>query len=334
MDKPKNSSGPKASGLRGGSSQAAPVLACALMLLALSTVGLKADGWSAEFFNTNDGWERNDSLAYQVKGEPETGQNYNDSVANQWYTDDPYNAGLDVGATSILRHITNYTLGTAGEGYNSVLFGGYGLADGIEPGTANPSLFRSFNLLPDTESVTFSADFGLINSTLDFPNQDRFGFNLLDSTGTISLAQFVFDPAASSGGGLGMLWISDGTTNNIADISYASLYRMSVTMEGASFDLTMSSLETQTNNTGAITNYLVTNSFLLVSGGAIANSLAATDFQTVAMNWQLFSEDSAEPGDNYMLVNNVSVVPEPSTYALLVMAALGAVYWARRRRCW
>ncbi len=287
-------------------------------------------------FNTNAGWDRNDALAYEVPGQPETGQNYNDPVASQWYTDDPYNAVDDVGATSILKHFSTWTLGTAPGGNNSVLFGGYGLADDIVPGSANPSLFRSFNLLPDTESVTFSADFGIIPPTGSYPNKDRFGFNLLDSTGTISLAQFLFDPAAAAGSGLALLWISGSTTNLLADIGYGALYRMNVTMEAASFDLTISSLATETNSLGTITNYLVTNSVLLESGGALANGLTALDFGTVAVNWELLSGDSTDAGDNYMILNDVTVfstvIPEPGTWAVAALLLAGVTFRLWRRR--
>ncbi len=315
----------------------APCLFISVLATSLNAQTQVVTNFTTGGFNTNAGWIRNDSLAYEVPGEPETGQNYNDPVASQWYTDDPYDAGLDVGATSILKHFDTWTLGTAGGGNNSVLFGGYGLADNIDPGTANPSLYRSFNLLPDNDSVSFSADFGIINSTGSFPNKDRFGFNLLDSTGTISLAQFLFDPAAAAGPGLGMQWISGSTTNVIADIAYASLYRMSVTMQGAAFDLTMSSLQTQTNSFGTITNYLVTNSALLVSGGALANGLTALDFGTAAVNWELLSGDSAVAGNNYMILNDVTVlstvIPEPGTWAVaaLLLAGLTTRLW--RRRC-
>ena len=332
MDRSDSSSG--WSGELGGKSRGGlRVFVCALAGFLVPTSGIEASGWTTDFFNTNAGWVRNDALAYEVSGEAETGQNYDSAVANQWYTDDPYDAGLDVGATSILKHFSTWTLGTAPGGNNSVLFGGYGLADDIIPGTANPSLYRSFDLLPDTGSVTFSADFGIIPSTGSYTNKDRFGFNLLDGTGTISLAQFLFDPVSAAGAGLGMLWISDSTTNNIAEISYGALYRITVALSDDEFDLTMASVIAQTNGVGVITNYATTNVISLVTGGTIANVLTASDFQTVAMNWEL-AAGVDEPGDNYLLVNNVSVVPEPSTYALLAMAALGAVYWARRRRCW
>ncbi len=291
-------------------------------------------------FNTNSGWIRNDALAYEVQGEPETGQNYNAPVADQWYTDDPYNAGLSNGATSILKLISGWTLGSGTDGNNSVLFGGYGLADGIVPGTATPSLYRSFSLLPLTETVTFSVDFGIISSTGLFPNDDRFGFNLLDSAGTSSLAQFLLDPTASSSGptALGLQWINGSTTNNIADIFYGSLYRLTATLEGATFDLTVSGLVTETNGVGTVTNYVVTNSFLLVDGGALANGFSAQDFGTAALNWELVSGNAATPGDNYMLLNTATVlstvIPEPGTWAAagLLLTGLAAKFLRGRRK--
>jgi hypothetical protein len=308
---------------------------CAFASFAFTASGVKAAGWTTDFFNTNSGWVRNDALAYEVPGGPETGQNYDAVATDQWYTDDPFNVVLSNGATSILKHFDGWSLGTAQEGNNSVLFGGYGLQSDILPGTAAPSLYRSFSAFGAGEIPVFVADFGIIPSSPSYSNQDRFGFNLLDATGTVSLAQFIFDPAASAfgPGALGMQWISGGLTNELADISYGALYRITVALNDDEFDLTMASIMAQTNSVGVVTNYATTNAVSLVTGGAIANGLTATDFQTIAMNWELVAGET-DPGDNYLLVNNVSVVPEPSTYALLAMAALGAVYWARRRRCW
>jgi hypothetical protein len=310
------------------------VFACAFASFAFIASGVQAGGWTTDFFNTNSGWVRNDALAYEVSGEAETGQNYDAVATDQWYTDDPFNVVLSNGATSILKHFDGWSLGTAQEGNNSVLFGGYGLQSDILPGTAAPSLYRSFSAFEPGETPVFVADFGIIPSSPSYSNKDRFGFNLLDATGTVSLAQFIFNPAASlfGPGALGMQWIADASTNDIANISYGALYRITVALNDGEFDLTMASIIAQTNSVGVVTNYATTNAVSLVTGGAIANGLTATDFQTIAMNWELVAGEN-DPGDNYLLVNNVSVVPEPSTYALLAMAALGAVYWARRRRC-
>jgi len=296
--------------------------------------------WTTGTFNTNSGWVRNDALAYQVDGQPETGQNYDAPVADQWYTDDPYNAGPpDVGATSILKHLAGWTFGTAPQGHNSVLFGGYGLADDIVPGSIDPSLYRSFTLLPLTETVTFSADFGLINSTGSYPDKDRFGFELLNAAGDVSLAQFIFNPAASTSGpnALGMQWISGGVTNNIADIFYGALYRLTATLEGSTFDLTLSGLVTQTNGVGVVTNYVVTNSFLLVSGGALFGG-SALDFGTLGVNWELSGTNTADAGSNYMILNSatvlstLTVIPEPGTWAVAALLLGGLATRVLRRR--
>lgn len=316
---------------------------CALFAFALvaSAAGQSTTitNWTTGTFNTNDGWIRNDALAYEVSGQPETGQNYDAPVADQWYTDDPYNAGPSNGATSVLKLISGWTLGTGAAGNNSVLFGGYGLADNILPGTTDPSLYRSFSLSSLTETVTYTADFGIISSSGLFPNDDRFGFNLLNPAGTTSLAQFVFDPNfGADATKLGILWVSGGVTNDLADMSYGALYRFSATLQDSSFDMTMSSLVAQTNGVGTVTNYLVTNSVLLVSGGGIANGLTALDFGTAAVNWELSSGNVADPGDNYMLINGVSVlstvIPEPGTWAAagLLLTALATKIWSRRRK--
>ncbi len=306
----------------------------AAAIFAIPTSALVASEWSTGNFNTNAGWIRNDALAYETPGQPETGQNYNAPVGDQWYTDDPYNPGPSNGATSVLKLIAGWTLGDATAGNNSVLFGGYGLADGIVPGTSSPSLYRSFSSFTGGTNPILVADFGIIASTGLAPNKDRFGFNLLDSTGTTSLAQFVFNPTASGSGpaALGVQWISGATTNNVADVSYGALYRITVELSDTTFDMSMAGLIAETNGVGVVTNYATTNGFLLVNDGLIDNSLTAADFQTVAMNWDLLSGDPNDAGDNYLLVNEVSVVPEPSTYALLLTAALGAACVLRRGR--
>lgn len=306
-----------------------------LMVVALAPVELSAAEWTTGNFNTNNGWVRDDALAYEVAGQPETGQNYASPAADQWYTDDPFDGALSNGATSVLKHFDGWTLGTASQGNNSVLFGGYGLQSGVLPGTSTPSIYRSFSAFGAGTNPIFVADFALIASTPSYPNKDRFGFNLLDSSGTVSLAQFVFNPAASLFGpnSLGVQWVDGASTNDIANISYGALYRLTVELNNDTFDMTMASVVAQTNGVGVVTNYVATNAVALINDGAIANSLTAGDFQTVSMNWDLLAGDPSDPGNNYMLVNQVSVVPEPSTYVLLSIAGLGAgaYYWRRRK---
>jgi len=64
----------------------------------------------------------------------------------------------------------------------------------------------------------------------------------------------------------------------------------------------------------------------------LTSGLAVDDFGTVSMDWVLASGNPADPGSNYIMVNNVSVVPEPSTYALLAVSGVALVAFMRRRR--
>ena len=80
------------------------------------------------------------------------------------------------------------------------------------------------------------------------------------------------------------------------------------------------------------TRAVITN-FANIASGTLSTGLSANDFGTVGIDWLLASGDASLPGSNYILVNDVQVVPEPSTYALLALAGItGAVVALRRRR--
>ena len=306
-----------------------------------------AMNWTTGNFSTNTGWIANDALAYQTNtgGVSETGQNYSDAFSSQWFTDDPYNAGSNVGASSVVFWLQNFTLGSLSSGNNSVLFGGYGLADGIFPGSSSPSIYRSFNSLLTTNSefVTFSVDFSIISSAVSDPDpsydwDDSFGFNLLDASGATSLAKFSFNRAAASGTNnlLGVQWIGNGATNTLADIQYGSLYRLTATLSGNTFDLSLGGLSTQTNGVGDVTGYLLVTNQNLVTGGLLSGGGSALDFETVALDWELESGNAASPGSNYMVMNTATVysqvVPEPATWATGALLLTGVAASVIRRR--
>ena len=113
-------------------------------------------------------------------------------------------------------------------------------------------------------------------------------------------------------------------TATLIDLGYQSLFQIQVDITGSTYDLSLLQLDS--------TNRSVIVQYDLVSGASLATGTTAADFGTVSIDWVLSSGNPAEPGSNYIIVNDVSVVPEPSTCALLLLA--GAIAGATlRRRC-
>jgi hypothetical protein len=296
----------------------------ALLLVVAMMFGLgnhASAQWSTDFFNTNNGWVRDVGVV---------GQNTSNPAAERWQGNDPYNAVDEVGETDAIAFATGYTPGGSGGGNSSLIQGGAYLFADIFPGRSDVKLWRSFAPLTGG-SVTFSMEWSLIGS-LDpaFANLDTFAFDLRTFDNSQSLLKLDLNPSVSvqlnsysmqsvvdSGAGI--------VTDTLIDLAYQALFVVDVEMTGSTYDLSLTQLNASTRATIATWD--------LVTGGVLSDGRTAEDFGTVSIDWVLTSNNPEEPGSNYMIVNDVSVVPEPSTYALLVMAALGAAYWARRRRC-
>lgn len=309
------------------------LLSCGLVFWPLSAT---AQTWSTGYFNSSDGYGPS---GFSLDGAPTTAP-----ASEQWQTTDPYNAGTDRGSTSLISFINGWTYGLSTQGYNSVFFGGYNADNGVLPGSATPVLFREFDHTFGTAATTFSVDFGIVGPSTDlslsFVNNDRFGFSLLATNGA-SLATFGFNPSGASPGFLQVEWVQNGT-NVVADgvsfksfqIQYDALYRLSATVQGSSLIMDIAGLNPESGGPGiGITNYAVSTNVNVISNGAISAGLISSDFEVAAIVWDLESGDSEQPGANYMIVNTVSVVPEPSTVALLSIAAgaLALCGWRNRR---
>jgi len=298
-------------------------------------------------FNTNNG--------YIAGGSSLDGQPTNAPVSEQWQTTDPYNPGNDLGSTSNLQWLNGWTAGASPSGNNSVRFGGFGVdANVYMPGITNPVLYRTFDsvLTSAGDVVQFSVDFAIIGPSptlsVTFTNRDYFSFNLLNAAGTSSLAEVVFNPFTSTlpgGTGFRADWIQNGTNvvtngSSFSGVSFNNnaLWRLNATLTGSTIDLTLSGLTPQSGVGVGITNYLVTNTFTVISGGALSAGLTAADFERLDIGWELTSGQITDPGANYMIINAMSVVselqviPEPGTWAAAGILALLAGHIAARRR--
>jgi hypothetical protein len=301
-------------------SSRASLLLASILAAGLLGASKSSAQWSTGFFNTNSGWVRNVGFV---------GQNTSEPVADRWQGNDPYDPIGGTGETDSLAYAIGYTPGGSPVGNSSLIQGGAYLFASILPGTANVDMWRSFTPLGST-SVSFSVEWSLIGS-LDpgYANLDTFGFGLRDSSNTQSLLELSLTPGINiqpnsytlqsivdSGAGL--------VTNTIADLGYQAVFRMTVDITGAVYDLTLNQIDPSTR-----TNI---NTYNLVNGEAISDGLTAADLGTVGIDWDLTSGNPADPGSNYIIVNEVSVVPEPSTYALLGLAAAGFALAVLRRR--
>lgn len=309
-----------------------------------STVLLAADGFgqtttnfSSGYFNTNNGYE----VGYEIDGQP----NY---PSGGWASTDPYNEGPPAtGARSVVQFFNFYTLGIPQDGNNSVLFGGY--ANSVRtPGVTNPSLYYSFTPTAAAASdvVNFSIDFALYRPSPEFTtNRDTFGFTLWDSFDANKLLEFQFDPRAlwlTNDSTYGFSWLQDGAsqTNNPAltsdtwTFNASSIYRLDVTISEGLFDAQASALSIETNGVGAVTNYVVADTVQLIGGGEIGGGLDVQDFGSFSLDWQLESGEPSDPGERYMVVNQISVttVPEPRAILLLFLGACAILGQALRRR--
>jgi hypothetical protein len=304
-------------------------------IAAFSTQTGSAQTWSTGYFNSADGYG---PIFSSLDGAPT-----NVPSSEQWQTTDPYNSITDLGSTSQLQYLEGWTFGLSPSGTQSVLFGGYSADNGVLPGITNPVLYREFDHTFGTAATAFSVDFGIIGPSPDlsgsYTRNDVFGFNLSATTG-VSLAAFQFSAAGAAPGFLQVNWlqngtnvVTDGTIFNGVQIQYGALYRLTATLESNLVSMEIAGLTTESGGPGVgITNYAPGAATAVVNGGEISGGLFSSDFEAVALTWDLASGDNLDPGANYMIVNTVSVVPEPSTVLLVgfAFAALGYGYLRRR----
>jgi hypothetical protein len=132
--------------------------------------------------------------------------------------------------------------------------------------------------------------------------------------------------------------VTNGTTFSGYSINSGALFRLNATLTGSLIDLSISGLIPQSGGGSGITNYLVTNTTTVISGGALSSGFTAADFERVNIGWELTSGSINAPGANYMIINGMSVVselqviPEPGTWAAAAIMLIGGGVVALRRR--
>ena len=301
--------------------QFAAIAAVASAAICAPESGSAQTNFNAENFNTNSGYERGYGII-----------STNQPAGIRWEGNDPYNAVTDTGETDVVQRAVGYT--PAPLANSSLIQGGGSASSGILPGTNNVQIWKSFASYTNYQYIAFKAEWSIIGSApaeAPYTNQDTFSFDLRNSANTASLIKLQFTPGINI---LSNSYTLQSVVNGAAgapiiDLGYGALFTTEVAMTGISgftnYSISIARIDPTTR--AVITN------FANIASGTLSTGLSANDFGTVGIDWLLASGDASLPGSNYILVNDVQVVPEPSTYALLALAGItGAVVALRRRR--
>jgi len=285
------------------STQVKAILICFGAVLPM-VASAQVSGYSAQNFNTNVGYERGFGITTDIQ-----------PAALRWQGNDPYNTNTFLGETDFITTLPGYTPQPT-NGNSSLLQGGSGLDDGILPGTNNVQIWKTFNAYSNNSSVSWLAEWAIINSTNNI--RDSFAFDLRGANNTTSLLKINFLTNSTSNYTLQLVGAS---TQDWGTLGYDAIFTAQVDITGSSYSLSFSQLDANRN---PIISYTNTLSGALFSG-------SAASFDTIGINWVLTTGDNFDPGSNTIAVNDLQVVPEPSTVALLSLGGLVIGLLSRRR---
>lgn len=298
--------------------RALAALCCTLAAAALLPSAAHAQtNYSAQNFSVSSGYVRGRGI---VSTSQPTGL--------RWQGNDLYNPITGLGETDLVARVPGYTIPLPIQN-SSLIQGGSGVSSDpqVLPGRTNVRLWKTFTP-PVSGSSVFFAEWSLIPSLEGAPynRSDTFAFDLRNAANTHSLLSLQFTPGINvQPGSYTLQTIASGYgTNTVVDLAYQALFQVTVAMTSSNWNLSL----TQINST----NRAVIASYTNLASGSLATGTTALDFATLGLNWDLASTNNLEPGSNYIIANQFTVVPEPRIWSLLALAAAVLAILKRPRR--
>ena len=268
--------------------------------------------YSAQNFNTNAGYRR--GVGIISTSQP---------TALRWQGNDTYNSGSGLGETDYVARVPGYTPSPLAN--SSLIQGGISVGSGVLPGTNSVHIWKTFS--PSSTS-RFFVEWSLIPSLEGAPYNlnDTFAFDLRNAANTTSLLRLQLTPGINiQPSSYTLQAISAGVgTNTVVDLAYQALFQLQVDLTGSSYNVSLAQINS--------TNRAVLASYTNLASGQLSTGTTAAEFATISLDWELTSGNNLEPGSNYIIANQFTVVPEPSTWALLVTAGFTLAAVALRRR--
>jgi len=178
------------------------------------------------------------------------------------------------------------------------------------PAVVNVDLSHSYDL--PMAGSSFGVDFTIIGSSASYPGRDSFGFSLKE--GVADLMRVAFEPGAP--GRLEVLWydnlnVGHTLTPVSQDIFYSGSYVLTLKFNPSGADTAFVATLTGSNT-------FTWGGILPGTAGAYVSSFSAD-----------YDVEGVEAGDNFMLFDGISIIPEPASAGL---AGLGMLLLMRRRR--
>ena len=270
-------------------------------------------------------------------GEP-PGGNVELAGTNGWVTNDPVSGtssdGAQKGGTDFVGNIVGYTPTPPGTDYWAGVGDAVAGAGGAEPGNSTVYVGHNPNVT-GAASYTVQTELGITG-----PEQDTFGYTFLAATtvgSTITASVNLFSVDFVPGGSE----IVDGHSVNILNVDYSvNGGALQATPDAIAYNSIYHLGLNVTNTPGAPTLGIVIadGNGNIFNDGTYALAADALTVNNVAATWILSNTtpdaSGAYPGAgaNAMYFNNFTVtVPEPSTWMMMGVGAVGLAVLMRRR---